>query len=275
MLYPNQKTSFVPDTCIPRAAGTRPQGFTLIELLVVISIIALLIAILLPALAQARKAAQTAVCLSQLRQVGIITAVYADDHEGWTVPAYTYAGAPFNPWGNDPAMTWYWRLMIKGYISEQTYGSDVMFICPSQTPGKWLSQNYGYTYGMRYHSAATGSLPDSYWLNGPSVLTHIRDSANTQLDFGNASSFLYIADSVLDHPTDSGHGFQRYYMRPGQWWGYADAIHLRHMGSGNSLFGDGHVTGLKYDDLLDNYGDLGDSGKDYFKDTQIVEDLLE
>lgn len=57
----------------------RVAGFTLIELLVVISIIALLIAILLPALGRARKAARHVLCQSNLRQVAIVTLTYEMD----------------------------------------------------------------------------------------------------------------------------------------------------------------------------------------------------
>jgi len=61
----------------------RVHGFTLIELLVVISIISLLIAILLPALAQARFAAQNTKCSTQVRQVGLASFAYAIDHDNY------------------------------------------------------------------------------------------------------------------------------------------------------------------------------------------------
>lgn len=56
-------------------------GFTLIELLVVIAIIALLVGILLPALGAARERGQAAVCLSNNRQLGTLTFLYANDHD--------------------------------------------------------------------------------------------------------------------------------------------------------------------------------------------------
>src|SRR5947209_16578789 len=63
----------------------RQAGFTLIELLVVIAIIAILAAILFPVFAQAREKARQVTCLSNLRQVGMATQMYMQDHDE-TVP---------------------------------------------------------------------------------------------------------------------------------------------------------------------------------------------
>lgn len=61
---------------------SKGAGFTLIELLVVVSIIALLIAILLPALQRVRKQAKAVVCLTNLRQWGTVLDIYLQDHNG-------------------------------------------------------------------------------------------------------------------------------------------------------------------------------------------------
>ena len=65
----------------PPVGRRRRRGFTLIELLVVIAIIAILAAILLPALGRAKQCARSIQCLSQLRQISLATRLYAEENE--------------------------------------------------------------------------------------------------------------------------------------------------------------------------------------------------
>jgi len=88
-------------------------GFTLVELLVVIGIIAILIATLLPVLAGARRAAETAKCLANLRQIGQGMATYTSEHLGWGIPGFIRQRPNFGGRGEE---TWATILVVKKYL---------------------------------------------------------------------------------------------------------------------------------------------------------------
>jgi len=95
----------------PRWGRRQAKGFTLIKLLVVISVIALLMAILLPSLQKARRMAQASVCRSNLKQWGLIFQLYAFDNDH-KLPQ-SIAGAGLN------AQDAYWILATLNYYQEK------------------------------------------------------------------------------------------------------------------------------------------------------------
>lgn len=98
----------------------RSKGFTLIELLVVIAIIAVLMAVLMPALEQARRQARGAGCRSNLRQWGLIFAMYCDENNG-----YFYSGQ-LQSFGRDVAHGDWWRECLRPLSKDEK-----MWLCPT------------------------------------------------------------------------------------------------------------------------------------------------
>src|SRR5690242_4751093 len=103
-----------------RRRHRRPVAFTLVELLVVIGIIAVLIAVLLPALNRAREQSYTVRCMSNLHQIGIAIHAYAGNNQGYIVPGWIG-----NPKTNGMGLENYATLLVAGkYLPTPSQGSD-------------------------------------------------------------------------------------------------------------------------------------------------------
>lgn len=191
-----------------RIYSPRVEGFTLIELLVVVAIIAVLVALLLPALGQARESARAAVCLSRLDQMGKAIFLYAEDHRDYLVPTYDILGTDGRP---------YWPESLAKYLPGADNGNVLtrdIYLCPSK-PDRY----YGYS-GNRYLGWSSWAED---WAKPPTKLSKVSGDKVLILDTIGVVHVCY----------------------PGTWYATWDPSQLlvadRHNKKVNVLWGDLHI----------------------------------
>ncbi|MHB9071066.1 MAG: type II secretion system protein [Sedimentisphaerales bacterium] len=210
----------------------RRRGFTLVELLVVIAIIALLLSVLMPALQSARKSANTVICGSNLRQLGLSFRLYYDDFK--RQPEVNRDGSGY---------TWSYCLLVNGYIQrgwkksedpiEQKIPRQVKVMeCPQQKPP-------GIMASWQYHTL-------SYAMNA--------GTQEKELQNKNLSSTILLVDAKKSKTTGGIYFFTDYATASYPPWTRFDWNTVkddRHNKSSNFLYMDYHVNKLK-NDSVDN-----------------------
>ena len=122
----------------------KQESFTLIELLVVIAIIAILAAILLPALNSARERGRSASCISNLKQISTAFMQYTDDYDGMTMSVNKNKGVNGQTWA---------LMLYSNYVKDKN-----VYVCPSEARKEWVQ---GDDYGADFTSYAMNRAYDN------------------------------------------------------------------------------------------------------------------
>ena len=216
-------------------------GFTLIELLVVIAIIAILAALLLPALARAKQKGQRTSCLNNLRQISLLFQYYTDENRD-VFPAH---------FSDDYNISNFWASFIVG-TSTLPYQYSNTFHCPALSQPETAD---GITFQWQFNALGLGYGYNAFFLG-------LAPHASPEVDYGVSSSTWFKRTQIL-HPADCllvGDCLKKNYPSPSGayslniWWPNAgmqpgDANEgvdvFRHKPYGVVVFTDGHSEARK------------------------------
>lgn len=149
--------------------NSRVKAFTLIELLVVIAIIAILAGLMAPALSRAKGKAKQTECLSNLRQLGLATLMYAEDNKGKLPEAEPLPSQPLDAANPMPRIS----TLLATYVgqTDANTSSSPIFQCPDDrggAGGKSYFQREGSSYEFNYMLA--GKTVDNITTRGGNTL---------------------------------------------------------------------------------------------------------
>lgn len=242
-----------------------PQAFTLIELLVVISIIALLLALLMPALAAAQDSSRNVFCQSNLRSLGHAAGSYATDHVDFMNPSYVGADLTVLPIIGARTLP----MLMADYIPSETLTTNSrLWWCPNgiNAPGQRNCLAYAGNIGIHAYATYNTAHQIEYWRD-PNSRTHLapkrlgdimRPSGNVSMvdasqsaggiaggwiDWTGSNVLEMFNPAIAENPIDQLAGWSGNNLDSGSYH-----VRYRHFSNqnANALFLDGHATAYRY-----------------------------